>query len=355
MRTIARNHTRKIAAVRATIVKVVADDRNDGPVAVTVDAALDAQQGYDDARLIDNEDGTYTVNVHGIRWYDLYTQAALDRIAAEQARRDAANATRREIATHVQRRSGTTPAQDRARRQADTLARTTSIHDLGKTASAATVTRTRPAVNTQVKEACAALGIQADYFVSAKSAGYAVPGHGDFTLGELADLVLEGGFTAAFDANETRPVAVNPFVDRAPIAAELPDEDPARTTVAEIAVHALLTDDHAALDAAMVAVDNATTNAGGWYLIPAHGDRLNDRHDVLGPYNGRDMAEHLRTTYADAGITGVVVHSETRPVPVAQADASAAPVCQCAGVVACEWIVRDGKQVSMCLRCGADR
>lgn len=53
---------------------------------------------------------------------------------------------------------------------------------------------------------------------------------------------------------------------------------------------------------------------GGWYLVPAEGARLTERHDLLGPYTTQDMAEHMRTTYAAEGIEGVVVQSATRPV-----------------------------------------
>lgn len=324
MRTIARNHKNKIAAARALVVKAVLKDlgTNFEGVDVDIDAAFAAHQDPNahGAKLYDNEDGTYTIHIHSNRWFKLYTQDALDRLAAEQVKREARSAAelaqRTEAArttrlgghrvdiTAVAERGRDLVAQRREQRNAATLARTTSIHDLGK--PAVTVTRTRLAVNTQVKEACAALGIQADYFVSATASGYTVPGHGDFTLGQLADLVLVGGFDAAFGANETRPVEVNPFAGALAPALDgviEPDEDhhaegdavvrvvdgepgtvtwvgtgddmtvrmadgtrsggphaafapaPQRTTVAEVAATALFTDDHIDLDAAMADLD----------------------------------------------------------------------------------------------------
>lgn len=80
---------------------------------------------------------------------------------------------------------------------------------------------------------------------------------------------------------------------------------------------------------------------GDWYLVPAEGDRLTDRHAFLGPYTTQDMAEHLRTTYAAEGIAGVVVQSVTTPVlarreievgdTVYQLDGAAAEVTEIVG------------------------
>lgn len=57
---------------------------------------------------------------------------------------------------------------------------------------------------------------------------------------------------------------------------------------------------------------------GNWYLVPAKGERLTDRHDLLGPYTTQDLVEHMRKTYADEGIEGVVVQSATRPTLAAR-------------------------------------
>lgn len=64
------------------------------------------------------------------------------------------------------------------------------------------------------------------------------------------------------------------------------------------------------------AAEEPAVRTGGWYLVPAEGARLTDRHDVLGPYTTEDMADHLRETYAAEGIAGAVVQSATRPVLV---------------------------------------
>lgn len=61
-------------------------------------------------------------------------------------------------------------------------------------------------------------------------------------------------------------------------------------------------------------VEKPAVRAGGWYLVPAEGERLTDRHELLGPYTTQGLAEHLRKTYAAEGIKGEVVQSVTRPV-----------------------------------------
>lgn len=96
MRTIARNSSKKIAAIKATIVKATVHSLagNFESVEVPVDAALAAHQGADHARLYDNEDGTYTVHIHSNLWYKMFTQEALDIRAARAAERAARNAAR---------------------------------------------------------------------------------------------------------------------------------------------------------------------------------------------------------------------------------------------------------------------
>lgn len=286
MATIARTHKNKIAKIAATIVRTTCYDQSAGAMRPsTVTAALSDHQRYDFARLVDNGNGTYNVNVHSNLWFVLYTQEAMDRLAAEQAQRDADNANRRALAEHVQRRSGTA-ADRREQRNAATIARTTSIHDLGKTTPAVTVTQTRVAITTQIVEACAALGV--DFTFSGRF--YIVNGQ-QHTLQAMADLVLQGGYALAFGRSETIPVAANPF-----------------EVTAERIVKAL-----GAKMSATVKVATAEYT-GEWYLIPAEGERLTDRHDLLGPYTTKGMAEHMRNTYAHAGIPATVVRSATRPV-----------------------------------------
>jgi len=54
-----------------------------------------------------------------------------------------------------------------------------------------------------------------------------------------------------------------------------------------------------------------------YWVVPLVGQRLTDRHDVLGPYATRCLAEHKQQEYADASYPCRVVSSVTRPVPFA--------------------------------------
>lgn len=96
MRTIARTSTRKIAAIKATIVKATMHSLagNFESVEVPVDAVLAAHQDAGYARLYDNLDGTYTVHVHSNLWYKMFTQEALEIGAARAEERAAHNAAR---------------------------------------------------------------------------------------------------------------------------------------------------------------------------------------------------------------------------------------------------------------------
>lgn len=197
MKTIRRNSTRIIAEIKKSIVSVVFYDQNGGGLKpTTLDAAMDDLYRFDFSKLYDNGDGKYTVHVHSNLWYYLYTQEFIDAVEVEKARRDA---------TRVQRPAIATPTREQ--RNAATIARTTSIHDLGKPAIepaiTVTVTRTRMAIGTQIAEACEALGIELGHGWSKGAAHYEVNGK-IYTAGELADLVLEGGFAANYNGNEVR-------------------------------------------------------------------------------------------------------------------------------------------------------
>lgn len=196
MKTIPRNHTRKIAEIKKSIVKVVFYNQNNGSLEVTtLEHAMNALYHHDFSKLYANDDGKYTVHVHSNLWYYLYTQNFLDTQGADKAARE------QRAAAHPK----PVRASTREERQVRTMASTVSIHDLGKPAPApvVTVTRTRMAIGDQIAEACAALGIELSHGYAKGAATYVVNGR-DYTAGELADLVLEGGFDANFGGNATR-------------------------------------------------------------------------------------------------------------------------------------------------------
>jgi len=217
--TIARTATRKIAAVEAAVVSAtVYDQRTGETLSSTFEAALETLREYDFARLYDNGNGTWTVYVHSNLWFHLYSQAALDRIAAEQAERN------RQLAARVAA-APMFPAMTREQRQARTIARTTSIHDLGRS-NAVTVTRTRKAIGTQIAEACEALGIELGHGEHQGVPSYVVYGE-HYSAGQLADLVLQGGFDGSYGKSETRVREDSPLrpaaVARRLLLSELPE------------------------------------------------------------------------------------------------------------------------------------
>ena len=55
---------------------------------------------------------------------------------------------------------------------------------------------------------------------------------------------------------------------------------------------------------------------GRFYVIPTEGERLTDRHDLLGPYGSTDMAESMAARYRAEGIDCEVLVSETRPTRI---------------------------------------
>lgn len=278
MITIPRNHSRKIEAIKNTIVLTTSHRLDNNFEATPVDQAYAWMSLFEyKGKLTDDGDGRYTIHIHSNFWYRLYTA---DRVEADRKATEAR-------AAELRQRAATTPplpqGPTREQRQARILARTVSIHDLGKAAPtpAVTVTRTRMAIGTQLAEACAALGIELGHANGYKGTQVYVINGRDYTAGQLADLVLIGGLDAAFGGYETRPVEVAP--------AELLPES--AVTVITVPM------------------------TGQWYLIPTEGARLSDRHEFLGPYTTEDMAEHMRETYAREGIQGTVIRSATPPVP----------------------------------------
>lgn len=72
MKTISRNSTRKLAELRSTLKTCRFHGRDNGFAAVPADperawAALSSGR----AKLTDNEDGTYTVQIHSNSWFKL--------------------------------------------------------------------------------------------------------------------------------------------------------------------------------------------------------------------------------------------------------------------------------------------
>lgn len=295
MKTIARTATRKIAAIKATIVSVTFYDQRDGGTKpTTLDAAFRALHESDFARLVDNENGTFNVNVHSNLWFVLYTQAALDRITAEKTAREQQRATRTAGMPAIR-------TETREQRRNRIMASTTSIHDLGRTTAAVTgqeiervnadelrvgdvlvdhqhsavsskekqpdgtvvvvagverwefprpdtkvsilprattatttVTCTRKAMGTQIAEACETLGIALDHSHSRGISYYVV--HGQlYTASELADLVLENGFTGSFGAKETRVRLDSPVRPAAVARRKLVEDLPESYTAEEVA------------------------------------------------------------------------------------------------------------------------
>lgn len=124
--------------------------------------------------------------------------------------------------------------------------------------------------------------------------------------------------SAAFAAGDTDPAIV---AYRAALLDELHTRATAdyAATLDPIAPKALLevverrVFGDAAVDALTGPAD--TPDGGQLWIIPAEGERLTDRHDVLGPYNGTHLADRIRDQYQAEGIACEVVRSVTRPVP----------------------------------------
>lgn len=75
MKTIRRNATRKIAALAEAVMQTrsYSLDNDFTPVPVPVETALTNLAAFDFAKLIDHENGKYTVHVHGNKWFYLFT------------------------------------------------------------------------------------------------------------------------------------------------------------------------------------------------------------------------------------------------------------------------------------------
>lgn len=220
MKTIRRNSTRIIAEIKKSIVSVVFYDQNGGSLKpTTLDAAMDDLYRFDFSKLYDQGNGKYTVHVHSNLWYHLYTQAHLDQAAADQAARE------QRAAAHPKPVRPST----REERHARLMASTVSIHDLDKPEAdrnvpqrgvpalglsidkaPVTVVRTRMAIGDQIAQACEALGIKLGHGWSKGTSCYVVDGK-NYTAGELADLVLEGGFEANYGGNKVRVRADSPL------------------------------------------------------------------------------------------------------------------------------------------------
>ncbi len=73
MPTIPRNHTKRVAEVkgRATRCKVYSLQNDFTGKEVDPVHAWNALEQFSFARLVENNDGTWTVQVHGNLWYDL--------------------------------------------------------------------------------------------------------------------------------------------------------------------------------------------------------------------------------------------------------------------------------------------
>lgn len=85
MKTIARNATRKIAAIKDTVVLARSYSLSNDFAGAEVDAAVawEVLETTSYARLVDHENGTYDVDVHSNRWCRLYTQRAADELKAD--------------------------------------------------------------------------------------------------------------------------------------------------------------------------------------------------------------------------------------------------------------------------------
>lgn len=251
MKTIRRNSTRIIAEIKKSIVSVVFYDQNGGSLKpTTLDAAMSDLYRYDFSKLHDNGDGKYTVHVHSNLWYHLYTQAYLDRAAAEKAARE------QRAAAHPKPVRPST----REERHSRLMASTVSIHDLGKPEAdrnvpqrgvpalglsidkaPVTVTRTRLAIGEQIRQACDTLGIELGHGYAKGASCYVVDGH-NYTAGELADLVLEGGFAANYGGNEVRVRADSPLRPAERARRALIENLPELYDIADVAV---MSDDEA--------------------------------------------------------------------------------------------------------------
>lgn len=266
MKTIRRNAHRKIATIALTIVKVRMYDQvrggtvdlTEGTTAASVVTSAfaylaDASYG---AKLYDNEDGSYTLHVHSNLYFYLYTQAYLDAVAADKAAREKKQAVQRQqwqnAANALDELPATEPAPITAtpiiceygndhqvetclgcgtedeygnqieetpaktRKKIEALDNELRRDDLNGglraafateraklVAPAVTMTRTRMAIGDQISQACTALGIKLGHGWNNGTATFLVDGR-DYTAGELADLVLEGGFGANYGGNEVR-------------------------------------------------------------------------------------------------------------------------------------------------------
>lgn len=242
MKTIARTATRKIAAIAATITAVKVYDQATGNFQPsTIDAAFATLRNNKNARLVDMENGTYQVNVHSNHWYVLDTKPAAE------------------------------------------------VKQTAAVAPVVTVTRTRVAIGTQIAEACAALGIELGHDTDKGLPCYVVNGE-KYTAGELADLVLAGGFDAAYGR------ATTVVRDDSPLATRVTD-----SAQAEAAAYA----EAAELDAKATAMD---------HLLPGFTAR---RAALLriAEHGGAIAADGLESGMGDALVRAGLVQRVIGPAP----------------------------------------
>lgn len=291
MRTIARNHTRKIATVRASVVKTVVKDlgANFEPAEVGIDAAFAAWQNPNahGARLYDNEDGTYTIHIHSNKWFKLYTQDALDRIAAMGA-----------VTAVVDGPSTSDLDRLRALNLADRVAPVWKVANNGAG--------------------------ERIWFVLRRTPGGQVPAeYREDVNGNIIRYTLRG----ALDVAER----LNAAATAAPVAGPLLRWDGTGDVYAVADRHAVL---YGRSAVRLVCVEAAPI-----------GDV--DRKLWVGTEQVADR--HLLSRHFTALCRHRFVLGDSCPGCVADA------VCRCVGQVACAWVERDGKPVSTCLRCGSDR
>lgn len=214
MKTIRRNAHRMIDAVKTSVVKVTYyDQRSGGMKPSTLEAAFADYARYDWSKLTDQGGGKYVIHVHSNLWFELFTEEAVQRIEKARAefQRNLDN-----LRTQPPSDRGVTRVQHLMhRRVTDTPSTDVGETDPRKLAMAATATRTRLAMGSQIAEACNALGVELG-LGHEKGVGYYVVNGTRYNVKELADLVLEGGFDAGWDANEIRVNWDSPLITAMP-------------------------------------------------------------------------------------------------------------------------------------------
>jgi hypothetical protein len=214
VKTIARTATRKIAALKATIDHITMYDQNRGAMVpiVNTEGAWHDLATYDFARLVDNENGTYNINIHGNRWFVLHTEPVAAPVTdfvevGRQARRDgqhgapALNPVVMAALDGIPVGGGGTEIMLAFQKGYEEIvdAECAAILAADRPTPGVTVTRTRRSIATQLREFFAAHGIAWEIGQHQGRTAYIVAGE-PLTPGEAADKYLPGGFAAAFGA-----------------------------------------------------------------------------------------------------------------------------------------------------------